>query len=79
MQHSTPTPGSLDAVLAEADAAVRLQHLTEYIDRGERQLERARAARRETVQELRGAGRTWPQIISWSGISESYLRREMKR
>jgi hypothetical protein len=77
--HPTPAPGTLDAVLAEPDAGLRLQRLSEYIDRGERQLYRARAARREVVALLRADGTRWPKIITWAGVSESYLRRESKR
>lgn len=77
--HPTSAPGSLDAVLAEPDPAVRLQRLSEYIERGEQQLARAREARAEVTRALRAAGTPWPRIVGWAGVSDTYLRREAKQ
>lgn len=76
--HPKSAPGSLDSVLALDDPGEQIQRLSEYIQRGEDQLSRARAARAETTRRLRAAGCTWPQIVGWAGVSETYLRREAK-
>jgi len=75
----SPAPTSLDGVLAEADAAERLERLSAYISNGEQQLERARHARADAVRTLREGGVTWPELVRLAGISESYLRRELQR
>lgn len=77
--HPTSAPGSLDAVLTEPDPAVRLQRLSEYIQRGEQQLTRAREARAEVTRQLRDAGTSWPRIVALAGVSDTYLRREAKQ
>jgi hypothetical protein len=72
-------PTELDGLRAVPNALDRATALAAYINRGEQQLRLAREARSTAVQELREQGTTWPEIVTATGISESYLRREAKR
>lgn len=78
MTRVTPAPGSLEAVQAISDPEQMLRELTRYIDRGEERLVAARKFRARTVADLRRAQVPWPRLVGWTGVSETYLRREIK-
>ena len=76
MTTRTP-PTALDPILADTDAASRLDGLTAYLTRLDAQAARARTARTATVTELRAADpkvNTWRALAARTGLSEQHLR-----
>lgn len=74
----TGRPLTLDETLAIAGHVDRLHGLRDYLARVEVQAERARAARFDTVRQLRVQGVTWRSLSAETGLSEQYLRAMVK-
>lgn len=75
---SNDLDSGLQRIKDNPDEKEQVRRLTQYLDVGDRRMKEARRYRLELIQSMKAGGATWRELSTLSGLSEQYLRGEVK-